>query len=101
MYSLASSGNLNEFIKIKAKRARPLLKEEVIGKKINDLFKEKEQKMIRTVEMAIYEDNHQVYTSFRKEFADKIEDLERERAKILRRKKNKKEKMKLLKTNSK
>lgn len=78
-----------------------MLKEEVIGKKINDLFKEKEQKMIRTVEMAIYEDNHQVYTGFRKEFADKIEDLERERAKILRRKKNKKEKMKLLKTNSK
>ncbi len=78
-----------------------MMKEEIIGKKINDLFREKEQKMTRTVELAIYEDNHQVYTNFRKEFADKIEELEKERAKILRRKKNKKEKMKLLKANSK
>ena len=78
-----------------------MMKEEVIGKKINDLFREKEQKMIRTVEAAIYEDNHSVYTSFRKEYADKIEELEKDRAKILRRKKNKKEKIKLLKINSK
>ena len=57
--------------------------------------------MTRTIELAIYEDNHAVYTGFRKEFSDKIEELEKERAKILRRKKNKKEKMKLLKANSK
>lgn len=56
---------------------------------------------MRTVEAAMYEDNHKVYTMFRNEFAEKIEDLEKDRARILRRKKNKKEKMKLLKANSK
>ena len=71
-----------------------MAKEEQIGKKINDLFKDKEQKMIRTIETAIFEDNHKVYSNFRKEFAEKIEDLEKERAKILRRKKNKKERVK-------
>ncbi len=35
-----------------------MMKEEMIGKKINDLFREKEQKMVRTIENAIYEDNH-------------------------------------------
>jgi hypothetical protein len=78
-----------------------MMKEEMIGKKINDLFREKEQKMVRTIENAIYEDNHAVYNSFRKEFTDRIEEIEKERARISRRKKNKKEKMKLLKQNSK
>jgi len=78
-----------------------MMKEEMISKKINDLFKEKEQKMIRTIEAAMYEDNHQMYTMFREEFAERIEEIERERARILRRKKNKKEKLKLLKINSK
>lgn len=41
-----------------------MMKEEIIGKKINDLFKEKEQKMIRTIEAAMYE-NKQVYLGFR------------------------------------
>lgn len=77
-----------------------MLKEEVIGKKINDLFKEKERKMIQTIEQAMYEDNHQVYTSFRNEYAEKIDELEKERGKILRRKKNKKEKIKMLHENS-
>ena len=48
----------------------------------------------------MYEDNHQVYTSFRTEYAEKIEELEKERGKILRRKKNKKEKIKMLHENS-
>jgi hypothetical protein len=48
--------------------------------------------MIRTIENAIYEDNHAIYTSFRSEYTDRIEELEKDRARILRRKKNKKEK---------
>ena len=75
-------------------------REEQIGKKINDIFKDKEQKMIRTIEAAMYEDNHSVYTQHRNEYADKIDELEKERGKILRRKKNKKEKMKMLHENS-
>lgn len=75
-------------------------KEEQIGKKINELFKDKENKMISAIDKAI-KDDLSIYQEFRKEFADKIEDLEKERAKILRRKKAKKEKMKLLKSNSK
>jgi len=69
-----------------------MLKEEVIGKRINDLFKEKEQKMIWAIEAAMYEDNHAIYSGFRKEYSEKIDELEKERGKILRRKKNKKEK---------
>ena len=48
----------------------------------------------------MYDDNHSIYTSFRNEYAAKIEELEKERGKILRRKKNKKEKMKMLYENS-
>lgn len=77
-----------------------MLKEELIGKKINELFRDKELKLIRSIEAAIYENNHEIYTMYRKEFESKIEDLEKERAKILRRKKNKKEKARLLKQNS-
>jgi hypothetical protein len=55
--------------------------------------------MIRTIEAAMYE-NKQVYFGFRQEYTEKIEELEKERGKILRRKKNKKEKMKMLHENS-
>lgn len=48
----------------------------------------------------MYEDNHHIYTSFRNEYASKIEELEKERGKILRRKKKKTEKMKMLYENS-
>ena len=56
--------------------------------------------MIRTVEVAIYENNHEIYNFYRKEYESKLDELEKERAKLLRRKKNKKEKAKLLKQNS-
>jgi hypothetical protein len=76
-----------------------MMKEELIGKKITELFKEKDQKMIKTIEAAIYEDN-QVYLGFRSEYAEKLDELDKERGKILRRKKNKKEKIKMLRENS-
>ncbi|CDW78052.1 UNKNOWN [Stylonychia lemnae] len=89
MYSLASS----------ARRARPMMKEELIGKKINDLFKEKEMKMIRGIETAIFEDNHRIYTEKRSQYAAQLDELEKERGRITRRKKNKKDKLKQLRQN--
>jgi hypothetical protein len=56
--------------------------------------------MIQAIETAMYDDNHSIYTNFRNKYAAKIEELEKERGKILRRKKNKKEKMKMLYENS-
>ena len=52
--------------------------------------------MIRVIETAIFEDNHKIYTEKRSEYAEKLEELERERLRITRRKKNKKDKLKLL-----
>jgi len=75
-------------------------KDEIIGKRINDILKAKEQNMIRTIEAAMYENNHAMYSKYRVEFEEKIDVLEKERGKILRKKKNKKEKIKMLHENS-
>ncbi len=48
----------------------------------------------------MFEDNHSVYNRFRKEYEGKIDRLEKERKEILRKKKGKKEKMKMLLENS-
>jgi hypothetical protein len=47
--------------------------------------------MVRTIENAIYEDNHAIYTEFRKEFNEKIEHLEKERLKMSKRRGKNKE----------
>jgi len=57
--------------------------------------------MIRTIEQALYDDPGSVYKKCRHEYQPRIEELEKERAKILRKKKNKKEKRRLLMQNSK
>jgi hypothetical protein len=75
-------------------------KDEIIGKRINDILKAKEQNMFRTIEAAMYENNHAMYNKYRVEFEEKIDILEKERGKILRKKKNKKEKIKMLHENS-
>ena len=75
-----------------ARRARPESKEEKISKAITQIFKDKEKALYRSIENAMYEENKSVYMGFRKEYSEKIDELEKERVKILRRKRNKKEK---------
>ena len=56
--------------------------------------------MIRTIELAMYENGHNVYNQFRVEFAEKLTDLDKERDKIAKKKKKNKEKTKLLNENN-
>ena len=82
------------------RKTRAGLKEEMIAKKITEIFKEKEQKMIRTIEQTITEDRLRVYKLKRAEFEDELNELEADRKRIIKRKKNKKERIKLLKANT-
>jgi hypothetical protein len=82
------------------RKTRTVLKEEMIAKKITEIFKEKEQRMIRTIEVTIIEDRLRIYKMKRAEFEDELNELEAERKRIIKRKKNKKERMKLLKANT-
>ena len=92
-YSINKSGPMNRI-------AKNNLKEELISKKITEIFREKEQKMIRTIEATIVDDKLKVYKAKRAEYEDELNDLEKERVKIIKRKKNKKEKMKALRMNA-
>lgn len=92
-YSLNKSGPMNRI-------AKNNLKEELISKKITEIFKDKDIKMIRTIEATIIDDKLKVYKQKRAEYEDELNDLEKERVKIIKRKKNKKEKMKALRINS-
>lgn len=56
--------------------------------------------MIRTIEQAMYENNHAIYSAYRMDFQDKLLELEKEREKLNKRKKNKKERTKLLHENN-
>ena len=79
----------------------PVNREDTIAKKINELFKAKEDKMIRRIEEAMYENGHNLYNLFRVEFAEKITDLDNERIKITKKgKKKTKERTKLLLENN-
>ncbi len=82
------------------RKTRAGLKEEMIAKKITEIFKEKEQRMIRTIEQTITEDRLRIYKLKRAEFEEEMNELEAERKRIIKRKKNKKERMKLLKANT-
>ena len=92
-YSINKTGPMNRMMKTN-------LKEELISKKITEIFREKETKMIRTIEQTIIDDKLKIYKSKRSEFEEELHDLEKERAKIIKRKKNKKERVKALKLNS-
>ena len=82
------------------RKSRANLKEEMIAKKITEIFKEKEQRMIRTIEVTIVEDRLRIYKQKRAEFDEELNELEQDRKRIIKRKKNKKERMKLLKANT-
>ena len=82
------------------RKTRAGLKEEMIAKKITEIFKEKEQRMIRTIELTIVEDRLKIYKQKRAEYEEELNDLDAERKKIMKRKKNKKERMKLTKANT-
>jgi hypothetical protein len=75
-------------------------KEEAIAKKIQDLFKDRENKKAQVIKATIWDDKLAVYKKYRKEHESKIIELDRERTKIQRRKKNKKDKMRALRRNT-
>ncbi len=78
------------------------MREEMISKKITEIFKEKEMKMMRIIETTIYEDRLRIYKQQRAEFEEEFNELDKERQKVIRnRKKNKKERNKALKANTK
>jgi hypothetical protein len=82
------------------RKTRAGLKEEMIAKKITEIFKEKEQKMIRTIEQTIVEHKLLIYKQKRAEFEEEMNELEAERKRIIKKKKNKKERAKALKANT-
>lgn len=57
--------------------------------------------MIRTIEVTIVEDRLRIYKQKRADFEEELNELEQDRKRIIKRKKNKKERMKLLKENTK
>lgn len=48
------------------------MREEMISKKITEIFKEKEMKMMRTIETTIYEDRLRVYKLKRTDFEEEL-----------------------------
>ena len=73
----------------------------MIQKKIKEIFKDKENRMYRTIEQTIYDDRLKVYKLKKAEYEEELAELEADKKKLQKRKKNKKEKLKLLKKNAK
>jgi hypothetical protein len=69
----------------------------MIAKKITEIFKDKDTRMIRTIELTIYEDRLKVYKQKRAEYEQEFAELEAEKRKVLKKKKSKKERNKILK----
>ena len=86
---------------IQTRKNRSNLREEMIQKKIKEIFKDKENRMYRTIEQTIYDDRLKIYKLKKSEYEEELSELEADKKKLLKRKKNKKEKMKLLKKNAK
>jgi hypothetical protein len=73
----------------------------MISKKITEIFKEKDTKMMRVIEATIYDDKLKIYKLKRAEYDEELTEIEKERQKIIRnRKKNKKDRNKALKANT-
>ena len=83
-----------------ARRAVAAKKEEQIASNIQQVFKDRELKMTERIITTMWEDKLRVYKAFRKAVEADIKDLEKDRQKLLRRKKNKKEKTRMLLKNS-
>jgi len=77
-----------------------LMKEDLISKKIIEITREKETRMIRAIEATIVDDKLKIYKMKRAEFDEELADLEKEKIKIIKRKKIKKERIKALRLNS-
>lgn len=75
-------------------------REENISKNINTNFKERDLRMTEKISETIVDDKLKVYKGFRKEFEHRLHELEKERAKITKRKKNKKERQRALNKNT-
>ena len=78
-----------------------LSKEFAITKKIRELFLEREIRMDNSIRKTIFDDDLKIYKMFRKEQEHNIYEIDRDRIKISRRKKNKRETKKLLRLNTK
>ena len=92
-YSIGSKNPMGRMMKSN-------IKEELIAKKIIEDQQAKEVKMIRQIEQTIYDDKLRVYRMKRAEYEDELNELEKERQKNIKRKKNKKERIKALRQNS-
>jgi FKBP-type peptidyl-prolyl cis-trans isomerase len=79
------------------RKNRNTLREEMIAKKITEIFKDKDTRMIRTIEQTIYEDRLKIYKQKRAEYDQEFAELEAEKKKVLKKKKSKKERNKILK----
>ena len=92
-YSLNKTGPLT-------RHAKTNMKEEIIAKKITETFKDRDNKMIRTIEQTILDDKLKIYKMKRSEYDEELNEIEKERVRIIKRKKNKKERMKALRLNA-
>ena len=88
-YSVGSKNPMGRMLKSN-------LKEEIIAKKIIEDQQAKEVKMIRQIEQTIYDDKLRVYRMKRADYEDDLNELEKDRQKNIKRKKNKKERIKAL-----
>lgn len=75
-----------------AKLGRGEKREETIVKNIQNAFKQREAKMVEKIIETIWDDKLRVYKLMRKDWEERLNELDKERAKITRKKKNKKEK---------
>ena len=83
------------------KKERTAQREELIARRIEGHDRERNTTMYRTIENTIVDDKLKVYKSKRQQFDEEISELLKEKTKIMRKRRNKKEKMKLLKQNTK
>ena len=75
-------------------------KEGAICERIQELYKKREADMVKIIKQTIFDDKLRIYKQYRKEFESKLQDLEREKVKISRKKKNKSLKAKLMRKNT-
>lgn len=83
-----------------ARRTVVVKKEDQIGKNINQFFKERELKMTDRIIQTIWDDKLKVYKNYRRSVENDIRELEKDRQKLMRRKKNRKEKQRMLQKNT-
>ena len=57
-------------------------------------------KKVNAIKQTIYDDKLKYYKFYRKDYESKLHDIDKERGKIMRRKKNKREKNKALRKNT-